>query len=373
MLQLINMPTPESSPSPVRLGLIGIGKHGEQSHLKSFANSSDTCTITAIADIDKKRMGQIAERFALEAYQTQHWQEVTSNENVDAVVIMTPDHLHTMQFMASIAAGKHVFCEKPLADRLTDYDKMNFALWVAEEKLIATTCHPRRRDPPFVTTKAILDQRELANEVFETQCDLGQPIGFDFSFLYHKPSKEGLHQSLMSDHLNHEIDLMNYFFGHSRLTNITKMYDDETRYEVGGFREDGIRFSFRGSRTLEQRIYQEDMRIRFERGDLTVDMYDGTMVLKHETKSGNYRTIRKESDQFKTDYDQRFYAINQHFINSIRGIEPPYLTHTDLRINTLAAIALRQSGRVRKKPSEVLNSALETPSPSGEWHISEIR
>jgi predicted dehydrogenase len=146
--------------------------------------------------------------------------------------------------------------------------------------LIVSTCHPRRFDPPFLKTKAYLENRAALQTDFDTSSELGEVVGFEFNFDYHQPSKRGLHHSLMFDHLNHEVDAMHFLFGFGELTNLIKRYDGETEFKVTGQRTDGITFTFTGARHRKERIYPEDMIIRFTNGSLAIDLHAGKAVLE---------------------------------------------------------------------------------------------
>ncbi|MDB4616133.1 Gfo/Idh/MocA family oxidoreductase, partial [Akkermansiaceae bacterium] len=58
---------------------------------------------------------------------TTDWREVVSNPDIDAVVISTADHHHAPAAIAAMRAGKHVYCEKPLAHTVQE------ARWMQEE------------------------------------------------------------------------------------------------------------------------------------------------------------------------------------------------------------------------------------------------
>lgn len=52
--------------------------------------------------------------------QTEHFEEVIANKEVDAVVVVTPDHWHTIPTLMAIEAGKDVYCEKPLCTTMEE-------------------------------------------------------------------------------------------------------------------------------------------------------------------------------------------------------------------------------------------------------------
>ncbi len=321
----------------VRTGIIGLGDHSDRSHLMYLANMPDLCKVTALGDLDEKRIQATKEKYELSAKGFTDWRQLVSSPDVDAVLVMTPDRFHTMQLVDAIASGKHVFCEKPLASTEKEYYEIVEAFALAEQKNITvSTCHPRRFDPPFIVMKSYIESTDTLVGDFGTMGKLGKVTAFVFNFNYHKPSKHGLHMSLMFDHLNHEVDIMHYLFGVSGIDQATKHHDNETAFFVTGAREDGIQFSFTGARHREESIYPEDMEIVFENGSLKMDMHKGTASL-----SINGQSFLREDSRYKTDYTTRFERINRHFLKSVLGLEKQYITTKEMLINTRAAIDLQ--------------------------------
>ena len=98
----------------LRIGMIGVGKRGT-AHLGRLVKRSDTA-IQAVCDIDPA--ARDAAQSAAQADNPRSYGDYTEllrQDDVDAVVIATPCHLHAEMAAAALRAGKHVFCEKPLA------------------------------------------------------------------------------------------------------------------------------------------------------------------------------------------------------------------------------------------------------------------
>ncbi|MSR80528.1 MAG: Gfo/Idh/MocA family oxidoreductase [Gemmataceae bacterium] len=113
------------SPSErLRLGFIGVGKMNS-GHLGHFLGQKDT-QVVAVCDVDTKRrvhaQKTVESRYAdakksgafkgCAAYID--FRELIARKDIDAVVIATPDHWHTIPAIEAIKAGKDVYCEKPL-------------------------------------------------------------------------------------------------------------------------------------------------------------------------------------------------------------------------------------------------------------------
>jgi predicted dehydrogenase len=85
--------------------------------------------------------------------------EALADPEVEAVILATPHSLHKGQVLASAAAGKHVFCEKPLALRGADAREMVRAC--NERGLVLGVGHERRFEPALIEAKRLIDDGEL--------------------------------------------------------------------------------------------------------------------------------------------------------------------------------------------------------------------
>ncbi len=98
--------------SMVRVGVIGTGAISQIVHVPIFAEREDV-TLLAVADADRHKAEALSARFdvplVLDA------DGLIAHDEVDAVVICTPNHLHEEMAIAALEAGKHVFVERPLS------------------------------------------------------------------------------------------------------------------------------------------------------------------------------------------------------------------------------------------------------------------
>lgn len=96
----------------MRLLVLGSGSMAEH-HAKCFGEMEDVQLVGAV-DLDPKRLAVFADRFSLDQRFTS-LEEALDWGRFDAVANVTPDAVHHSTTMACIGAGKHVFCEKPIA------------------------------------------------------------------------------------------------------------------------------------------------------------------------------------------------------------------------------------------------------------------
>ena len=100
------------APKPVRLGFIGVGIRGTL--LMEAAAGISGVEIKAAADCYKGHLDRAQELISPAPAVTGDHKEILSRADVDAVVIATPDHWHLKMTQEALAAGKHVYIEKPM-------------------------------------------------------------------------------------------------------------------------------------------------------------------------------------------------------------------------------------------------------------------
>jgi predicted dehydrogenase len=93
------------------VGVIGLGV-GEQ-HVKSYRNIPGV-TVKAVCDLDADHLAAVAARRAVAETHTD-WRALVADPAIDALSICSYDDAHVEQAVAAFEAGKHVFCEKPIA------------------------------------------------------------------------------------------------------------------------------------------------------------------------------------------------------------------------------------------------------------------
>jgi predicted dehydrogenase len=103
-------------------GLIGCGDIARK-RVAPALRDLDECDFAAVS----RRRAELAESFAKEfgarrSYAA--WQDLLKDEEIDAVYIATPVHLHATQTIAAAETGKNVLCEKPMAMNAAECDRM---------------------------------------------------------------------------------------------------------------------------------------------------------------------------------------------------------------------------------------------------------
>jgi predicted dehydrogenase len=105
----------------VRIGIIGVGQIGK-SHLRRYQDI-EAAEIVAIADIDEAEAKRVREHFDIPHMYTD-FRELLSRDDIEAVDVCLHNNLHMPVTVAALEAGKHVYCEKPMAGAYCDAERM---------------------------------------------------------------------------------------------------------------------------------------------------------------------------------------------------------------------------------------------------------
>jgi predicted dehydrogenase len=108
---------------PLRIGVVGAGRFA--TFLARAVKDLPDIRFTAVADADPDRATRLATTLA--ARPLTDWHALVGADDVEAVVITTPPASHAELALAALRAGRHVFCEKPLATEEDDAARITAA------------------------------------------------------------------------------------------------------------------------------------------------------------------------------------------------------------------------------------------------------
>lgn len=129
-----------STPSPLRVAIIGAGQVADKVHASYYATRSDV-QMVAVMDSRLEQAQAFAERHAIPAA-WQDAQEMLQAVKPDVVSVCSPNRFHFEHVMMSLNAGCHVMCEKPPAMTPQEADEMRVAARRAG-KVLAYDFHHR--------------------------------------------------------------------------------------------------------------------------------------------------------------------------------------------------------------------------------------
>src|SRR5438034_463337 len=156
--------------NPLRVAVIGAGYWGP--NLVRNLNEAPGAEPVAVADLSQERLDTVHKRFPAVRTTTDHT-ELFNDKNIDAVCIATPVKTHRKLAEQALAAGKHVFVEKPLAPTIQDAE----AIVRASEKAGRTLMvgHTFVYNPAVVAVRGLIETGELGriNYVDSQRVNLG--------------------------------------------------------------------------------------------------------------------------------------------------------------------------------------------------------
>jgi myo-inositol 2-dehydrogenase/D-chiro-inositol 1-dehydrogenase len=200
----------------VRIGSVGLGRLGLQ-HAVNIASRIQNAELTGLCDVDTAKLKEAADTLAVPRRFTT-FEELIACRDIDAVVLVSPSALHTKQIAAAMAAGKHVFSEKPLGTTVAECKEAEKAV-EAHPELVFMLGFMRRFDESYKYAHEKTAAGEIGKPVLFRSYSQ-DPEKFIAGAIAFAPHSGG--QFL--DMAVHDIDLARWFTGS----------EPETVYAIGG-------------------------------------------------------------------------------------------------------------------------------------------
>lgn len=153
----------------IRLAVVGIGRIST-AHIRGILNSSNIAELTAVMSRNEERARKAAEKFGAIKYYT-NYDDVINDQEIDGVVLCTPNDDHHWQSIAAAKKGKHVLVEKPMAINIAEAIEMEQIAANNGVTLMVAQC---RRF--FKAIEAAKRQLPDIGEVIDTTHFLGVPF-----------------------------------------------------------------------------------------------------------------------------------------------------------------------------------------------------
>ena len=183
-------------------GVIGVGEMGSR-HAENLRTCIPGAKLVAVADVNATRVRGVAGELGVEAYENA--EALLGRRDIAAVVISTPPKFHLSAIQSAAAAGKHIFCEKPLA--LT-VEEAEAALEVVRRAGTSLQVgHMRRYDPGYVEAKKRIAAGEIGRVV------IFKSIGRDYETSASAASQVSVNGTLFHDNSSHDFDLARWLTG----------------------------------------------------------------------------------------------------------------------------------------------------------------
>lgn len=145
----------------LKVCLIGCGRAG-MIHARNYKNKIENARITAVADAVEEAAKAAAEELGVERCFSDY-KEILSDPEIDAVIVVAPTNLHKQIVIDCAAAGKHIFCEKPMAMTVEECDEMIAAC--DRHKVKLQIGFMRRFDASFREAKRLVEEGAIGELV----------------------------------------------------------------------------------------------------------------------------------------------------------------------------------------------------------------
>ncbi len=155
-----------SSDRTLRVGMIGYAFMGAvHSHAwrsaHRFFDLPLTPELTVVSGRNADAVAEAADRFGFASVETD-WRRVIERDDVDLIDVCTPGDLHAEIAIAALEAGKHVLCEKPLANTVAEAAQMAAAAEAAADRGVRAMCgYTYRRTPALTLARQLVDAGRL--------------------------------------------------------------------------------------------------------------------------------------------------------------------------------------------------------------------
>ena len=103
----------------LRVGIVGTGVMGA-GHARFIRDSVDGAEVSALFDIDQSKVNQLADELKTVTLRTSNVEDLMNSNEVDAIIIASPDNFHVQHLRLAILSKKPTLCEKPLATNLDE-------------------------------------------------------------------------------------------------------------------------------------------------------------------------------------------------------------------------------------------------------------
>ena len=196
-----------SAGTKVRIGLIGAGWIGAHHGHNVLRNPH--AKLVAVADADRRKAEAFLQHEGVAAQVYADYQHLLRQDDVDAVVIASPNAMHAQQAVAAAEASKHIYLEKPMAITLDDCRRIVRA--VDKAKVKCAMGYHRRLNPLAQYARSLQEQGQLG-QIALAESDYLHYVPGDLE-IWQWLGKEAIAGSLLHAAAGHNIDLLRFFCG----------------------------------------------------------------------------------------------------------------------------------------------------------------
>ena len=323
----------------LKVGLIGVGRMGRM-YGQYLARRVPGVALVAVAD----RKEGLAESFACEfgvAKWYTNYQDLLSDREIDAVVIVTSTSTHKEVVMAAAKSGKAIFCEKPISLTLDDAREMTQAVQAAG--VFFQMAFQRRFDAGYLAAKRKLDAGAIGEPVMFTSISRDPyPPPLEFC----DPKVSG---GLIADMGAHDFDVARMYMGDVRRVHaIGGTLAFPEMKSVGDIDNAIIDLVFQNGtlgvvQLSRNAAFGYDIRgeIWGTKGSIQIGYYRQTPILMLTPEGISHDAVPYFMERFENAY----LAQIQNFAEHVRKGLPPFITAEDAMAALAISVAANRSLR----------------------------
>jgi predicted dehydrogenase len=262
----------------MNLGLLGCGNIAYWFHLRSLAQLPG-CTLVAAADPEASARDRARRLTRVPLYQ--RTDELLRRDDIDAVVICAPTHLHAELAVAAATAGKHFYLEKPIAT--TAAQGRRVVETAAQAHVVGAIGFNRRLHPLYEQARELLG-RGCIGRVRAAQTAFCEPSPLESTPTWKRHRATG--GGVLLDLASHHFDQLRWFLGDEVATveaSLRSELSEQDTASVTLAMRNGVQvqswFSFRAGLT-------DYVEFIGERGTLRVDRHSPGLTLRVERRLG---------------------------------------------------------------------------------------
>lgn len=150
----------------LQIGVVGLGAIGRE-HVQRLSEQIAGCKVVAVSEVNEEVGRKIAQQYDARFYAD--GEELIRSPEVQAVMVTTWDPAHAQYVMASIRAGKPVFCEKPLATEVEACEEILRAEQALGRRVVQVG-FMRRYDPGYAELKKTIQEGKIGQPMMVHAC-----------------------------------------------------------------------------------------------------------------------------------------------------------------------------------------------------------
>ncbi|MGD9138437.1 MAG: Gfo/Idh/MocA family oxidoreductase [Desulfobacterales bacterium] len=327
--------------------VIGAGRAG-MIHAVNFAKGVKNARLAAISDPNRAAAEEACHELELERHYPDYRQAL-ENDEIDAIVVVTPTDYHRDIVVAAAEAGKHILCEKPMAMTVPECDEMIEA--AEKNNVVLQIGFMRRFDQSFVYAREQVRQGVIGEVVLVKSLTRGPSIPQRWQYDIEKSNGP------LAEVNSHDIDTLRWFT-ESEFEQVYAIAGNyrcpEARDEFPGFYDNvvmigtfdnGMQGSIDGAVSVR---YGYDARLEVvgTEGVLFVGRLDQSGVVTCNRSSGiNAPAV----ESWRTLFSDAYRHEDQGFVDAILNGTPPAVSGHDGKM----AVAVVNAGNrsiVEKRP-----------------------